>query len=183
MRIIGGLYRSRLISMPKGAEIRPTQDKVRQAIFNILQDVSGKTVLELFAGSGAFGIEAISRGARHVTFVENNNKCVQTIAENLDSLKVEASLYRIIRANALEVAAGLEKKEGRFDLVFLDPPYHQDLAKKCLISIDAYDIVAKSALVVVEHYKREQLPRDLHRLNFLTERAYSDTLISIYRSA
>lgn len=182
MRVVGGIYRSRSIEMPKGAEIRPTQDKVRQAVFNILQDVSGRSVLDLFAGSGAYGIEALSRGARHVTFVENNSRCIQAIAKNLDSLKVHASDYIIIRSDASEAPAGLAKNGSRFDLIFLDPPYHQGLAKKSLITIDACDIVAKSGLVIAEHFKRDELPRDLQRLVFLTERAYSDTLISIYRS-
>lgn len=182
MRIIGGTYRSRIIAMPKGADIRPTQDKVRQAVFNILQDVNGAVVLDLCAGSGAYGIEAISRGARHVTFVDNNSKCVQTISRNLESLKVETSFFNIIRRSALDVPMELEENGKRFDLIFLDPPYHQDLAKKCLISIDACDILTQSALVVAEYYGREELPRDLKKLTFLTERTYGNTLIGIYRS-
>ena len=143
MRIIGGEYRSRQIMMPKGVEIRPTQDKVRQAVFNILGDVNGKVVLELFAGSGAFGIEALSRGAKSVTFVDNNFSCIQTIKSNLESLDIPHSVYDLIRADAINVLARLGKQEEKFDIVFLDPPYYKGLAKKCLINIDNYDILTR----------------------------------------
>lgn len=181
MRIIGGLYKSRLIEMPKGADIRPTQDKVRQAVFNILQDVNDMAVLDLFAGSGAYGIESISRGARHATFVENNSRCIQAINRNLETLKVDISQYNIIRMSADKVISGLEAEGRRFDLVFMDPPYYEGLAKKCLISIDACDILAQSALVIVEHYKRDDLPAELRQLSLLMERKYSDTKISIFK--
>ena len=114
MRIIGGEYRSRLIQMPKGVEIRPTQDKVREAVFNILGDVSGKTVLDLFAGSGAFGIEALSRGGVNAAFVENNPKCIEVIRRNLEYLEIPDGNYNIIRANALSVLTRLEKEGPRF---------------------------------------------------------------------
>lgn len=181
MRIIGGEYRSRLISMPKGVEIRPTQDKVRESIFNILQDLNNKTVLELFAGSGAFGIEAISRGASYVTFVDNNSRCVETIRENLDSLDIINAKYDIIKANALSVLPRLEKTGEKFDIAFLDPPYYKGLAKKCLINIDSYDILSRIGLVVVEHFRKDELPVDLRTLIVEKERRYGDTVITLYR--
>ncbi|HPM42383.1 MAG TPA: 16S rRNA (guanine(966)-N(2))-methyltransferase RsmD [Candidatus Omnitrophota bacterium] len=182
MRIIGGLYKSRLIEMPKGTDIRPTQDKVRQAVFNILRDVNGMRALDLYAGSGAYGIEAISRGAGHATFVENNARCVQTISSNLQLLKVDSLKYDIIRLKAEEAVSRLGSEAKLFDLVFVDPPYYEGLAKKCLITLDACDILAQSALVVIEHYKRDDLPAELTKLKLLTERRYSDTKISIFRA-
>ena len=181
MRIVGGEYRSRLISMPKGVDIRPTQDKVRQAIFNLLGDVGGKEVLELFAGSGAFGIEAISRGARHATFVDNNFRCTETIKTNLGSIPVASALYDIIRANALSVLPRLSKEDKKFDIIFLDPPYHKGMAKKCLINIDSYDILAPIGMVFVEHFKKDILATDLKTLVLDKERRYGDTVVSIYR--
>lgn len=212
MRVIGGGYRSRLIAMPKGAVIRPTQDKVRESIFNILRDVSGKRVLELFAGSGALGIEAISRGATHATFIDNNSKCIEAIRVNLESLGMDSCQYDVIRANALSVLPRIKKEGKNFDLVFMDPPYHKPLshsrgqgilsraqlnarhlwrnssaakykgtAEKCLIEIDSCDILSRIGLVVVEHYRKDDLPLDLKTIRIEKVRRYGDTVITIFR--
>jgi 16S rRNA (guanine(966)-N(2))-methyltransferase RsmD len=181
MRIIGGLYRSRLIEMPKGLDIRPTQDKVRQAVFNLLGDINGKKVLELFAGSGAFGIEALSRGGRHATFIDNNSRCIETIRANLESLNISEAQYDLVRANALSVLARLEKEEEKFDIIFLDPPYYKNIARKCLINIDNYDILSRIGLVIVEHFKKDSLAADLRTLILEKERHYGDTVITIFR--
>jgi 16S rRNA (guanine(966)-N(2))-methyltransferase RsmD len=180
MRIIGGEYKSRSIMMPKGVDIRPTQDKVREAVFNILGDINGKSVLELFAGSGAFGIEALSRGAGSVAFVDNNFRCAQTIRANLESLGVDGSRYDIIKADAMGVMSRLSRGEERFDIVFMDPPYYKDIARKCLINIDHYDIVSPVGSVIIEHFKKDALDVELERFLFLDERRYGDTLITIY---
>ncbi|MBI5144511.1 MAG: 16S rRNA (guanine(966)-N(2))-methyltransferase RsmD [Candidatus Omnitrophica bacterium] len=181
MRIIGGEYRSRLISMPKGLRLRPTQDKVREAVFNLIGDVTDKNVLELFAGSGAFGIEAISRGARHATFVDNNFRCTETIRTNIESLGVPGARYEIIRANALSILSRLERQEEKFDIIFLDPPYQKGFAKKCLININAYDILSQHGLVIAEYFKKEMIILDLDNIIGDKERRYGDTIISIYR--
>ena len=183
MRIIGGEYRSRLISMPKGVEIRPTQDRVREAIFNILGDVNDKNVLDLFAGSGAFGIEAISRGSGHATFVDNNAKCIETVRTNLESLKIEEYQYDIIKGNVFGVLLRLEKEGGKSDIVFLDPPYYKDLARKCLICLDYYDILSPNALVVVEHFSKDSLEAELEVLKLEKEKIYGDTVITIFKKA
>lgn len=182
IRIIGGEYKSRLINMPKGVEIRPTQDKVREAIFNILGDVNGKVVLELFAGSGAFGIEAISRGAKSATFIDNNFRCIRTIKSNLETLGIDISKYDIIKTDALTAPSRLVENGKKFDIVFLDPPYYKDIAKKCLIKIDYYDILSPVALVLVEHFKKDALSAQLKGLLFVDERRYGDTLITIFKS-
>ena len=181
MRIIGGEYKSRSIAMPRGVDMRPTQDKVREALFNILGDIAGKKILELFAGSGAFGIEAISRGAGSVTFVDNNFRCIQTIKSNLKSLGVPESKYTIIKGDALKFPAPAPEF-GKFDIVFMDPPYYGDMAKKCLINIDSCDIVAPVGLILVEHFKKDALEvAELERFVFVDERRYGDTVITILR--
>ena len=181
MRIIGGTFRSRLIDMPKGVEIRPTQDRVREAIFNILGNISGKSVLDLFSGSGAFGLESISRGASKATFVENNIRCVQTIEKNLESLQIPANQYDVIKRSALRAVYDFEAEGLNYDIVFMDPPYHKELAKNCLINLDSCDILSQFATVVVEHYKLDELSFDLETLVIDKEREYGDTVITFLK--
>jgi len=181
MRIIGGQYRSRLISIPKGVEIRPTQDKVREAVFNVLMDVSDANVLDLFAGSGAFGIEAISRGAAHVTFVDEDAKCTKMIETNLGSINIQEYQYDIIRRNVFTAMPAFEKSGQSFDLIFLDPPYYKDLARKCLICLDYYDILSPNVRIVVERFKKDSLEAGLETLELDKEKIYGDTVITIFR--
>jgi 16S rRNA (guanine(966)-N(2))-methyltransferase RsmD len=180
MRIIGGEFRSRLIEMPKGALTRPTQDRVREAVFNILGNVSEKMVLDLFAGSGALGMEAISRGATHATFVDKELPCIRTIQANLESLNIPEYRYDIIKGNALTILERLDKDGEKFDLIFLDPPYYKDLAKKCLISISSYDILSPNSFILVETSKKDDLDVDIPGMNVVRERIYGDTAITLF---
>lgn len=181
MRIIGGEFRSRSIAMPKGVLIRPTQDKVRQAIFNILGDVSGKRVLDLFAGSGAFGLESLSRGAVFATMVDDHPACIKTIQENADSLRLNSDYYNIIRHNAIDISGAMPIGEIAYDLVFMDPPYGKGLAKKCLINMDSCDILSRNALIVVETRYSDPMPEHLDTMELLRQRKYGDTAITLFR--
>lgn len=183
MRIIGGEYRSRIINMPKGADIRPTQDRVRESVFNILSDVDGKRALDLFAGSGAYGIEALSRGASHATFVENNSRCLAVIESNIESLKVPEVEYTIKRSSAYTALDRFAKDGAEFDLIFVDPPYHKDMAKKSLIYIDHYDILSPIGLVVVERFKSDSLEMELDSIIPGKEYKYGDTVITIFKKS
>ena len=186
MRIAGGTYSGRLIQAPKGPGIRPTLDQVRQALFNLLGErVAGAKVLDLFSGSGALGIEALSRGAAHVTFVDRSGFCVRAIAENLKSIGVEPSRCQVIRSEAV---AAIRRLEGRsFDGVLLDPPYGADLAIKSLNALSRYAIVASSGWVVAEHDKRDSLPPLTEgkeaRLVLQRQERYGDTVLSIYEKS
>ena len=131
MNIIGGMYKGRIIYMPKGAGIRPTSNKVREALFNILGDkVPGAAVLDLFAGSGSLGLEALSRGAAKAVFIDNNTRCISTIKRNLEKLRAPSG----VKITQLNVLQGIKKMSDRekFDLIFLDPPYFKDWVKKNL---------------------------------------------------
>jgi 16S rRNA (guanine(966)-N(2))-methyltransferase RsmD len=180
MRIIAGEYKSRLIDMPKGVEIRPTQDKVREAVFNILAgSIQGSNALDLYAGSGAFGLEALSRGARRAVFVDESPKCVNVIKKNVERLRISDERVVILRLDSIKALKTLEGAGEEFDLVFLDPPYHRDMAKKCLISITKYDILAPIHRIVVEHHKRDALGT-IEDTRTVDERTYGDTRISIF---
>jgi 16S rRNA (guanine(966)-N(2))-methyltransferase RsmD len=137
----------------------------------------------LFGGSGAFGIEAISRGACHATFVDNNPKCVDTIKANLMSLGITVDRYDIIRADAFKVISALEAKNEKYDIIFIDPPYYKELAKKCLINADSYDILSPTGLVIVEHFKKDIILTDLRTLSFDRDRKYGDTVITFLQKS
>ena len=125
MRVSGGLYKNRKLTVPKGTKTRPTSEKLRQTVFNICQHhLPGATFLDVFAGSGAMGIEALSRGAKHATFIENNRLALHAIKENLSRLHLtdQAAIFSL---GALQALKQLEKKREVFDLIYVDPPYGQ----------------------------------------------------------
>jgi len=180
MRIIAGEFRGRRLAAVKG-RLRPTSDKVRAAIFNILgAAVSGARVLDLFAGTGALAWEALSRGAGAAVLVEDQAAALGVLRRNLDALGLAAR----VRLMPLPVSMALKKLAGQgeqFDLVFLDPPYGRGLAEATLIFLGASDLVAAGAWVVAEHSRRETLPTAAGRLTLHQTRSYGDTQVALYR--
>ena len=182
MRIIGGEYRGRILKMPKGVKIRPTQDRVREAMFNIIRaGVPEARVLDLYAGSGAFGIEALSRGANLAIFVDNNINCIRVIKSNLLVLGDSAQLSQVVKLDALRSISRFKKENKKFDIVFLDPPYHKDLARNCLIKIDACDILAQHGFATCEHFVKDVMPERIGSLLLFKKKRYGDTVLSFYR--
>jgi len=177
MRITTGKYKGRNIFMPKG--IRPTQDKVRKAIFDILGDIEGLSFLELFAGSGAVGIEAASRGAQEVVFVENNPNVLKMLTSNTSYIL--HTKYCILSQNVESELRRLNQEKKQFDIIFLDPPYYQDLAKKTLQTLGRYDILSPNGLIVAEHFKKENLPDDLGVLSLFRQYKYGSTILSLFK--
>lgn len=185
MRIISGELKGRGIKSPPRGQgyVRPLQDKIKGAIFNILQDkVDGANVLDLFAGSGTFGFESLSRGARQVTFVESDWRLVRLLEENLRLLGLE-DRGLVLRGNALAVIEDLGTTEKMFDLIFSDPPYRQGLAKMSLLKAAEYAIVAKSGFWITETHKKEDLPEIAGEIVFWSRRLYGGTAVSFYRRA
>jgi len=177
MRIRTGKYRNRNLHLPRG--IRPTQEKVRKAVFDILGDIEGLGFLELFAGSGAVGFEALSRGVGELTLVECNRDAVLAIKKNLAMLNPDnCTLYHLEADKAVKLLS-LHKKY--FNLIFVDPPYRQEMGKKILQTLEAYDILAPYGLVIVQHSSDESLPQETLNLSLIKEAKYGDTWLSIFR--
>jgi len=177
MKVTTGKFKGRNIRMPKG--IRPTQGKARKAIFDILGGIEGLSFLELFAGSGAVGIEAASRGAAEVVFVENNPNVLKVLSSSTAGI-LDAQ-YLILAQSVESALARLNRENKKFDIIFLDPPYYQDLPKKTLQTLEGYDILAPNGLIVVQHFKKENLPDSLGVLTLFRQYKYSQTLLSLYR--
>lgn len=185
MRVIAGQWGARrLLGPPRGAETRPTTDRVREAVFNLLGPrVEGARVLDLFAGTGALGIEALSRGARHATFVECDRGLCQTIETNLENLEATPDTFTLLKRDVRRSAKLLA---GPYDLVFIDPPYGHLLEREVLATLCAGDLLAPGATVVVEHAAREEvtLPPAAQRVLAAPDtRNYGDTSVTVYTVA
>ena len=180
MRIIGGVLGGRHIRAPRGDATRPTADRVREAVFNILASLRGPLdglrVLDLFAGSGALGLEALSRGAASVVAVDHGAEAVRSITANARDLAV-GERVRVLRADA---RAALMRVAGPFDLVFVDPPYAADLASAVLAALPPLLTRAPGALVVVEHDLRAPPDPGPAALALVDRRRYGDTAVSFF---
>jgi 16S rRNA (guanine966-N2)-methyltransferase len=171
VRIVAGRYKGRRLRMPRGASTRPTADRVREALFSTLGDVTGARVLDLYAGSGALGLEALSRGAQSAVFVERDPRAAAAIRANIDAVGAVAELRR------QDALGFLRSAEATFDLVFCDPPYDSGPRISGQLAERLPAVLAEGARIVTESDKRKplELPFPL-----LTERTYGDTRIAIH---
>lgn len=182
MRIVGGALKGRVLSSFKGMSIRPTSDKVREAVFNILpRDFPFKRVLDLFAGTGAMGIEALSRGAEEAVFIDSDSRAAELVRKNLASCGIAGAgaVYKRGAAGAVRFLSG---RGAKFDLIFIDPPYASALAEETLKEIDASGLLNEGALVVVETSKRVPLGAKPENLRLTDERRYGDTLVYFFEA-
>lgn len=181
MRITGGQVKGRILANPKGLNIRPTTDRVREAIFSIIgQDLSGLSVLDLFAGTGSLGLEALSRGALQALFIDNSPQSIKLIKKNLALCGFQDSgviLRRDLRREILLIRASERKL---FDLVFLDPPYGENLIPSLLEDLATRDVLSSTSRVIAESSKTEGLPISVGNLHTIDMRLYGDTKISLY---
>jgi 16S rRNA (guanine966-N2)-methyltransferase len=184
MRIIAGKYRSRMLRSLKGQMLRPTSDRLRETLFNILGPaVSGASFVDLYAGTGAVGIEALSRGARHAIFVEQHAPAVVLIRRNLGSLGIgaEAEILGMSAARAIE---RLEARHVHAQFIFLDPPYAADIEyESSLEALSESPIVAPDARVIVEHLKKRELPERAGELELTRVVEQGDAALSFYQLA
>jgi 16S rRNA (guanine(966)-N(2))-methyltransferase RsmD len=180
MRIIAGKYKRRLIEFPKIGSTRPMQDRVKESIFNILTEkCMGAKVLDLFSGSGSMGLEAFSRGAKEVTFIDANKICIDVIKRNIRTLDIESG-FSVVKSDVLKAIGRLGQEDKVFDLIFLDPPYHHGLIEKSLIEIEGCGIITNSGLIVAHHFKKETVPEEIGSLRLVRQNLYGDKLISFY---
>ncbi len=176
MRIIAGTHKGRTLYGPKSHDIRPAIDKVKGAIFNILYDVSGKKVLDLFAGTGSVGLEALSRGAAHAVFVDYGAEALGLIRKNIELCKLE-SRSSIIKHKLPQGLGRILQRFAPFDLIFVDPPYDQDLVNLTLEKIISSHLLAPEGTILVEHSPREMIG-EIAGLRLADQRKYGQTVIS-----
>jgi len=182
--VIAGKYRSRTLRSLKGQMLRPTSDRLRETLFNILgPQVPGSTFVDLYAGTGAVGIEALSRGARHAIFVEQHAPAVALIRRNLDSLGIGAEA-EVIGADVARAIERLEARRIHAQFIFLDPPYAaDDEYESTLEALGESPIVAPEARVIVEHLRNRELPERAGDLELARVVEQGDAGLSFYRLA
>ncbi len=180
MRIIAGISKGRKLVSPKDSSIRPTGDRVKEALFSMIDaHIPGSRVLDLFAGTGSLGLEALSRGAEFATFVENSRKCLEVLNKNIELAGFKAQ-SEVIHQDALKAAAAFGKNGRVFDIIFVDPPYMENLYEKVLSSIENYGIIRNGGLVVVEHPAAMAINEVKFRFTLVKSKKYGNTAINIY---
>ncbi len=182
MRVIAGTLGGRRLRAPRGLDTRPTSDRVREALFMVLGPLEGAAVVDLFAGSGALGIEALSRGAARADFVERDGAARRVLEENLRSLDLmgRATVW------PLDVPRGLGRMKdvlARADLVLADPPYGGGPARATLAALGAGGVLAPGTRVVLEHHAKDEVPEASGGLARVRQRRYGETTVSIYQVA
>lgn len=180
MRIVAGKNKGNILKSPKDLSVRPTSEKVREALFDILgTSVRETCFLDLFAGTGAVGIEALSRGTKKVIFIEKELKCVKIIKKNLDKTEniQNAVVYKIDFLPGLKLLA---KKNYLLDYIFLDPPYNRGLVNISLLEISKLPILREKGLVIAQHYKKEKIMENINNLKLFNQRRYGECYLSFY---
>lgn len=181
MRVITGIARGRALKAPKGMNTRPTTDRVKEALFNIISPkVQESGFLDLFAGTGGIGIEALSRGAAMAVFVEQDPKALKVIEENL-ALTGLGQAAKVYRGDVLRTLSVLGHEKMVFDIIFMDPPYLQGFEEPVLLRILEYGLLKKDGQVIVESSKRDSLPTGVKgALSAVRTEKYGDTNITFY---
>ena len=178
MRIIGGKYRSRVLAEFAGENVRPTSDRAREALFNILAlKIYGARVLDLFAGSGALGIESLSRGAKEVIFNDFSKDSVAIVKKNLNTLKIPVGVdAKVVQGDYL---ACLEQARGQFDLIFIDPPYRMEYGEKALKKIAEKGLLSENGIAI---YERDiPFEGEIDGLKKYDERKYGKAYLSFFK--
>lgn len=182
MRITGGIFKGRRLKSRRANKLRPATDMVRQAVFNIIgkERVESARVLDLFAGTGAYGIEALSRGASTACFVEQDRINCEIIRENVEMFELKDSVS-IFNLDAFYALRKFSREKFKFSLIFADPPYRKNFIKKLNELIDRNQILEEDGIVVIEHSKDELTDNDCEGLMRFIFKKYGDSCISIYK--
>lgn len=180
MRIISGNLRGLKLNSPKNMDVRPTTDRVKESLFNILAPkIYGSNVLDLFAGSGALGVESLSRGAKKAYFVDLSKESISIIKSNIEKCKL-MDKSEVIRSDFSLAVKKISERKIKMDLIFLDPPYHEGYFEKCLNLLSESDILSNEGVIVVEHDTKDKLKEQYGKLNMYREKKYAKTTISFF---
>ncbi|MBN1594433.1 16S rRNA (guanine(966)-N(2))-methyltransferase RsmD [candidate division FCPU426 bacterium] len=181
MHIIAGQYKGRKIKTVAGLASRPTLGRVRESLFDILRPRLGEAVFaDLYAGTGSIGLEALSQGAQHVTFIESDRTVGKILGDNVGILDPEGKRTRIITAGAVPAVMNLSREVRRFDIVFMDPPYNSAAIADWTEDTQLREMMAPDGLLILQHEKKRKVPSPWAGCRWLRDRSYGKTTLSFY---
>ena len=181
MRVIAGRWKGSKLRAGKFEGFRPVTDRIKESVFGTLgENVFSANVLDLFAGSGSFGIEALSRGAAMAVFVEWSSPIVQILHNNLRKIKCEPSEYEIIISDAFKVLPALRKRQLKFDLIFVDPPFRKPVANQSLKFLSGHELLRREGVLVLRHHKSEDVVSQVDGLSLIRAKAFGDSVLKYY---
>ncbi|RKU26253.1 16S rRNA (guanine(966)-N(2))-methyltransferase RsmD [Candidatus Poribacteria bacterium] len=185
MRIIAGKYKGRRLTSPKGMNVRPTSDRVKESVFSIIQKhIVDANFLDLCSGTGNIGIEALSRGAKQVTFLDRNPVSLKLLRQNLKICGIELydTQVKVIAKDLYKGIKTLQNQLETFELIYFDPPYDADIYNQCLTQISDTKLLNEAGILLIEHHKKTILPTEIGLLTHEEQRQYGDTCVSLFRS-
>lgn len=183
MRVISGNKKGHILKRPKNSNIRPTQDRVKESLFNILGYIPGTSqVLDLFSGSGSIGIEFLSRGAKECHFIDNSKESIRTIKKNLTCTKLTSKAF-VYKVDAFMAMKKFSKKGIKFDYIFVDPPYFKGFEDSILEELCNTKIIKENGIIIIEHSKKNILKDSVNYLIKNDSRNYGDKCLTFYKKS
>ena len=182
MRVISGAARGTRLVEPVNLEVRPTLDRVKESFFNLIgQTLDGRTFLDLFAGTGSMGIEALSRGAEKVFFVEKNPSAQALITRNLKKCRMveQITRWQLMKQEALQALTLLQQQSAKFDYIYVDPPFADDLYQSTLSELE--DVLKKDGWIIVEHFHKTELQESYGRLKSFKDRRLGNSCLKFFK--
>ena len=177
MRVIGGKAKRKRIKGTCRRTTRAVTGRIKESVFGILGNIEGKRILDLFAGTGNFGIESLSRGAEEVVFIDSDGKCVKLIKNNLTSLGLTGTVYSITMKKGLKK---LEKRDKKFSLIFVDPPFSANLCEETIKELDMLNILSAEGQIVARHHRKTVVPEKVGRFVLNRREKYGESIVSFY---
>ncbi|MGL4913795.1 MAG: 16S rRNA (guanine(966)-N(2))-methyltransferase RsmD [Romboutsia sp.] len=181
MRVISGKVRGLKLNTPKNEDVRPTTDRVKESLFNMInQYIMESNVLDLFAGTGSLGIECLSRGAKKCTFVDISQESIELTKSNIKKARVENESI-ILKSDFKDAIGKLKLQGNKFDVIFMDPPYYKNMFIDALEKIDNAELLDEEGIIVIEHDSKEDFPENIGRLEKYKSKKYGSTTITFYK--
>lgn len=181
MRVVSGRARGLKLEAPKDDRVRPTTDRVKESMFNIINEyIMDSNVLDLFAGTGSLGIECLSRGAKKCVFSDKSRDSIKIVQKNVEKARFQSE-SQIIVSDYKDTIALMGRKNEKFDVIFMDPPYYEGLFVDCIERIEKENILDEDGIIVVEHDKADTLPEKIGNIEMIKEKKYGITLLSFYK--